>query len=59
MPINFMRYLSGKYDMQDVILASVDNPANNTKWVLLEMLYQFKVLQKVEDEIDSVVGKER
>jgi hypothetical protein len=54
-----MRYLSGKYDMQDVILALVDNPTNNAEWVLLEMLNQLKVLQKAEDEIDRVVGKER
>jgi hypothetical protein len=54
-----MRYLHGKYYMQDLILASVDNPANNVEWVLSEMLNQLEVLQKVVDEIYRVVRKER
>ena len=45
--------------MQDLILASVDNLANNIEWVLSEMLNQLVVLQKAVDEIDRVVGKER
>jgi hypothetical protein len=54
-----MRYLHGKYYMQDLILASVDNPANNVEWVLSEMLNQLEVLQKAVDEIYRVVRKER
>jgi phenylalanine N-monooxygenase len=45
--------------MQEIMLASVDNPANNVEWVLSEMLNQPEVLQKAVDEIDRVVGKER
>jgi phenylalanine N-monooxygenase len=45
--------------MQDLILASVDNPANNVEWVLSEMLNQPKILKKAVDEIDRVVGKKR
>ena len=45
--------------MQDLILASVDNPANNVEWVLSEMLNQPEVLKKAVDEIDRVVGKKR
>ena len=57
--INFIRYLRGKYYMQDLILALVDNSANNVEWILLEMLNQLEVLKKAIDEIDRVVGKER
>jgi phenylalanine N-monooxygenase len=45
--------------VQDLMLASVDNPANNVEWALSEMLNQPDVLEKAVEEIDRVVGKER
>ncbi|KAE8076178.1 hypothetical protein FH972_014842 [Carpinus fangiana] len=48
-----------KAQITEIMLASVDNPANNVECVLSEMLDQPEVLQKAVDEIDRVVGKER
>ena len=45
--------------MQELLLATMDNPSNVTEWALGEMLNQPEQLQKAVDEIDRVVGKER
>ena len=45
--------------MQELLLATMDNPSNVTEWALGEMLNQPEQLQKAVDEIDRVVVKER
>ena len=45
--------------MQDLTYATVDNPSNAVEWALAEMLLQPELMEKVIDEIDRVVGKDR
>ncbi|XP_022746283.1 tyrosine N-monooxygenase-like [Durio zibethinus] len=45
--------------MQELMLETVDNPANVAEWAMAEMLNKPEILQKACQEIDSVVGKER
>lgn len=45
--------------VQELLLATVDNPSNAAEWALVEMLNQPEQLQKAVEEIDRVVGKER
>ncbi|KAB2010045.1 hypothetical protein ES319_D10G209500v1 [Gossypium barbadense] len=48
-----------KAQITDLMLATVDNPANAAEWAMAEMLNNPKILRKATDEIDSVVGKSR
>ncbi|XP_040959238.1 phenylalanine N-monooxygenase CYP79D16 isoform X2 [Gossypium hirsutum] len=43
----------------ELVLATVDNPANAAEWAMAEMLNNPEILRKATDEIDSVVGKSR
>ncbi|KAK6233417.1 hypothetical protein QUC31_005823 [Theobroma cacao] len=43
----------------DLMLATVDNPANAAEWAMAEMINQPETLQKAIEEIDGVVGKDR
>ncbi|KAG4126934.1 hypothetical protein ERO13_D10G186600v2 [Gossypium hirsutum] len=48
-----------KAQITDLMLATVDNPANAAEWAMAEMLNNPEILRKATDEIDSVVGKSR
>ncbi|MCL7037909.1 hypothetical protein MKW94_028190 [Papaver nudicaule] len=43
----------------ELILATVDNPANAVEWAMAEMINQPDILRKAAEEIDLVVGKSR
>ncbi|GMN70559.1 hypothetical protein TIFTF001_039599 [Ficus carica] len=45
--------------MQELFLATVDNPYNAAEWALSEMLNQPNQLEKAVEELDRVVGKDR
>ncbi|KAK2663594.1 hypothetical protein Ddye_002168 [Dipteronia dyeriana] len=44
---------------KDIILATMDNPSNAVEWVLAEMINQLEILEKANEELDRMVGKER
>ena len=46
-------------NLQELMLAAVDNPSNAVEWALAEMINQPAVMRKAVEEIDRVVGKER
>ncbi|RZC49577.1 hypothetical protein C5167_017996 [Papaver somniferum] len=48
-----------KAQVTEIILATVDNPANTVEWAMAEMINQPDILRKAADEIDMVVGKSR
>ncbi|KAF3455178.1 hypothetical protein FNV43_RR05626 [Rhamnella rubrinervis] len=48
-----------KAQITEILLATVDNPANAAEWALSEMLNRPQQLQKAVEELDSVVGKDR
>ncbi|KAI3921684.1 hypothetical protein MKW92_049173 [Papaver armeniacum] len=43
----------------ELIIATVDNPANAVEWAMAEMINQRDILIKATEEIDMVVGKSR
>ncbi|RZC91027.1 hypothetical protein C5167_028859 [Papaver somniferum] len=43
----------------ELIIATVDNPANTVEWAMAEMINQPDILIKATEEIDMVVGKSR
>lgn len=43
----------------ELIIATVDNPANAVEWAMAEMINQPDILIKATEEIDMVVGKSR
>ncbi|XP_073365585.1 tyrosine N-monooxygenase isoform X1 [Aegilops tauschii subsp. strangulata] len=43
----------------EMVLAAVDNPSNAVEWALAEMMNRPEIMQKVTDELDAVVGKDR
>ena len=45
--------------LQELIIATVDNPSNMVEWALAEMLNQPSILQKAMSELDRVVGRDR
>ncbi|KAF1894974.1 hypothetical protein Lal_00022469 [Lupinus albus] len=47
------------YLLQEVMIATVDNPSNALEWGLAEMLNQPEILKKATEELDNVVGKGR
>ncbi|XVF81968.1 hypothetical protein PTKIN_Ptkin16aG0005000 [Pterospermum kingtungense] len=48
-----------KAQCTEIMLATVDNPANAAEWAMAEMINKPEILQKACQEIDSVVGKDR
>ncbi|GJT91362.1 valine N-monooxygenase 1-like protein [Tanacetum coccineum] len=48
-----------KAQILDLMLASLDNASNNVEWVLAEMINDPRIFDKVIQELDSVVGKDR
>ncbi|GLT76446.1 hypothetical protein SLA2020_481030 [Shorea laevis] len=48
-----------KGEVTELTLATVDNPSNALEWALAEMLNQPEILEKVVEELDRVVGKDR
>ncbi|KAH1129178.1 hypothetical protein J1N35_000556 [Gossypium stocksii] len=48
-----------KAQVNEIMIAAVDNPSNNLEWALAEMLNKPHTLQKARDELDNVVGKHR
>ncbi|XP_021297026.1 phenylalanine N-monooxygenase-like isoform X2 [Herrania umbratica] len=48
-----------KAQCTELMLATVDNPANAAEWAMAEMINQPETLQKAIEEIDGVVGKDR
>ncbi|KAF5930000.1 hypothetical protein HYC85_030873 [Camellia sinensis] len=45
--------------IQELMIATVDNPSNGVEWALAEMLNQHETLKRAMAELDRVVGKER
>lgn len=45
--------------MQEIALATVDNPSNAVEWALAEMINNPDVMKKAIDELDEVIGRER
>ncbi|KAJ4824673.1 hypothetical protein Tsubulata_041857 [Turnera subulata] len=48
-----------RYQLVELFLAGLDNPSNAIEWTIGEMINQPELLKKAQEEIDSVVGKER
>ncbi|KAK6271537.1 hypothetical protein POUND7_008635 [Theobroma cacao] len=48
-----------KAQCTELMLATVDNPANAVEWAMAEMINQPETLRKAIKEIDGVVGKDR
>ncbi|KAI3959325.1 hypothetical protein MKW98_018915 [Papaver atlanticum] len=48
-----------KAQVGEIIMATVDNPANTVEWAMAEMINQPDILIKATDEIDTIVGKGR
>ncbi|XP_051152697.1 phenylalanine N-monooxygenase CYP79D16-like [Andrographis paniculata] len=42
--------------LQDLVVATVDNPSNAAEWSLAEMINQPKIFDKAREELDHVVG---
>jgi phenylalanine N-monooxygenase len=45
--------------MQDIMIATVDNPSNAAEWALAEMMNRPDVMAKAMAELDAVVGRDR
>lgn len=45
--------------MQDIMIATVDNPSNAAEWALAEMMNRPDVMAKAMAELDDVVGRDR
>ncbi|PKI72732.1 hypothetical protein CRG98_006869 [Punica granatum] len=43
----------------EIMIATIDNPANAAEWALAEMINNPEILDKAVEELDRVVGKER
>ncbi|KAJ4827820.1 hypothetical protein Tsubulata_017126, partial [Turnera subulata] len=48
-----------RYQLAEIMFASVDNPCNAVEWAMAEMINQPELMKKAHEEIDRVVGKER
>ncbi|MFQ6654968.1 hypothetical protein Gotur_025721 [Gossypium turneri] len=48
-----------KAQINEIMIATLDNPSNSLEWALAEMLNKPEMLQKAVDELDDVVGKDR
>lgn len=45
--------------LQEIMIATVDNPSNAVEWAMAEMINQPEILAKAYEELDRVVGKEK
>ncbi|PKI48678.1 hypothetical protein CRG98_030929 [Punica granatum] len=45
--------------MWEIMIATIDNPANVVEWAMAEMINNPEILNKAAEELDRVVGKER
>ncbi|KAJ6367841.1 hypothetical protein OIU78_000416 [Salix suchowensis] len=45
--------------VEEIILAAVDNPSNACEWAFAEMLNNPEILERAVEELDRVVGKQR
>ncbi|XP_022148885.1 isoleucine N-monooxygenase 2-like [Momordica charantia] len=48
-----------KAQTMELQLAMIDNPSNAVEWTIAELLNQSKILQKVIEEMDRIVGRDR
>ncbi|XP_051152738.1 valine N-monooxygenase 1-like [Andrographis paniculata] len=48
-----------KAHIDDIMLATIDNPSNAAEWSLAEMINQPKIFDKARQELDHVVGMDR
>ncbi|CAK8566100.1 unnamed protein product [Lathyrus sativus] len=48
-----------KAQLIELMMATLDNPSNAAEWILVKMLNQHELLQKVIEELDIIVGKDR
>ncbi|ONH99739.1 hypothetical protein PRUPE_6G046800 [Prunus persica] len=48
-----------KGQVNEMIMAAVDNPSNAAEWAIAEMINQPHLFEKARQELDAVVGKER
>ncbi|MBA0878742.1 hypothetical protein Goshw_025395 [Gossypium schwendimanii] len=48
-----------KAQVNEILIAVLDNPLNNLEWALAEMLNKPETLQMARDKLDNVVGKHR
>ncbi|MBA0605582.1 hypothetical protein Godav_018144 [Gossypium davidsonii] len=48
-----------KAQINEIMIATLDNPSTALEWALAEMLNKPEMLQKAVDELDDVVGKDR
>ncbi|KAK8717812.1 hypothetical protein V6N13_045066 [Hibiscus sabdariffa] len=48
-----------KAQINEIMIASVDNPSNALEWGFAEMLNRPETLQKAIDELDNIVGRDR
>ena len=46
-------------NLQELMIAIVDNPSNAVEWAIAEMINQPHLFQKAIEELDNVVGRER
>ncbi|KAM7263116.1 hypothetical protein ACFE04_000799 [Oxalis oulophora] len=48
-----------KAQINEIMIAAVDNPSNAVEWTLAEMMNNLNIMDKAVKELDRVVGKER
>ncbi|GMI90027.1 cytochrome p450 79a2 [Hibiscus trionum] len=48
-----------KAQCTEIMMATVDNPANATEWAMAEMMNRPEILRKAVEEIERVVGNQR
>ncbi|XP_011071674.1 isoleucine N-monooxygenase 1-like [Sesamum indicum] len=48
-----------KAEIQEIMLATVDNPSNAVEWALAEMINQPDILHRACQELDQVVGRDK
>ncbi|KAJ4848148.1 hypothetical protein Tsubulata_004417 [Turnera subulata] len=48
-----------RYQLAELMAASVDNPSNAVEWAMAEMINNPELMKKAQEEIDRVVGKDR
>ncbi|XP_051152737.1 phenylalanine N-monooxygenase CYP79D16-like [Andrographis paniculata] len=48
-----------KANINDLMIATIDNPSNAVEWSIAEMINQPKIFDKARQELDRVVGRDR
>ncbi|KAM2670002.1 hypothetical protein EV1_005988 [Malus domestica] len=48
-----------KAQVNELIMAAVDNPSNAAEWAIAEMINQPELFQKATQELDAIIGKNR